>query len=50
LTSQLNAAGDALVVIDFFATWCGPCKVIAPKLEEFANAYSGKVIVVKVNN
>uniref|UniRef100_W8C101 Thioredoxin-T n=1 Tax=Ceratitis capitata TaxID=7213 RepID=W8C101_CERCA len=38
-----------LVVIDFFANWCGPCKIISPKLEELATQYAEKAIVLKVN-
>lgn len=48
-TAQLDAAGELLVVVDFHATWCGPCKFIAPKLEEFATTYASKIVVVKVN-
>ncbi|XP_063698642.1 thioredoxin-2-like [Culicoides brevitarsis] len=46
---QVKQAGDKLVVIDFFATWCGPCKVIAPKLEEFSEKYADKIVVLKVD-
>lgn len=38
-----------LVMVDFWATWCGPCKIIAPVVEELAKEYAGKVNFAKVN-
>ena len=46
---QLTAAGDALVIVDFFATWCGPCKAIAPTLEEMAKGEYSMCKFLKVD-
>ena len=53
-TSDTNFERDVLksstpVLVDFWAEWCGPCKALAPKLDEIAKEYSGKIMVAKVD-
>ena len=41
--------GDIPAIIDFYADWCGPCKMVAPVLEELSNEYEGKLNIYKVD-
>lgn len=41
--------GDLPAIVDFYADWCGPCKMVAPILEELAEEYQGKLHVYKVD-
>ncbi len=42
-------AGDKPCIVDFYADWCGPCKQVAPIMEDLAKTYKGKIYVYKIN-
>jgi len=47
--SELVSTAEVPVLIDFYADWCGPCKILGPIIEELAEEYDGKALVAKVN-
>ena len=48
-TFEKAIAGDQAVLVDFWATWCGPCRMIAPVIEEVAAEFDGRAVVGKVD-
>lgn len=46
---EWNYKGDIPAIIDFYADWCGPCKMVAPVLEELSTEYDGKLNIYKVD-
>ncbi len=47
--NELVAKSEVPVLLDFYADWCGPCKVLGPIIDELAEEYQGKALVAKVN-
>jgi len=45
----LASAGQKPVIVDFWATWCGPCRMMSPIIDEMAEKYEGKAVIGKCN-
>ncbi len=44
-----NAVSQGITLVDFWAIWCGPCKMLAPTIDQLAEAYEGKACIAKVD-
>ncbi len=47
--NEFNYLGDKPAIIDFYATWCGPCKMMSPRLDSIAEKFDGKLVVYKID-
>jgi thioredoxin 1 len=48
-TFDATIGGDKPALVDFWAPWCGPCKMLTPVIEQIANEYAGKAVICKMN-
>ena len=46
---QETVQQNAVVLVDFYADWCGPCRLLAPTIEDLAKEYAGKAVIAKVD-